>query len=144
MQHQMEGRDTPSFPPSACPLQRGGKKEARLGKGDGDSVDAASVRSLTDSAAAQLCTAALVLVLGQQGGQSCGPDLAKLETPAQLIPASFHPDPCPKACGADGICPGEEEDTSVLLCFITIFHITSVKMQFDLRKLSQAPRTCRF
>lgn len=94
----MEGRDTASFPPSACPLQRGGEMEARLGRKDGDGADAALVRSLTDTAAAQLCTAALVLVLGQRGGQSCRPDLAKSETSAQLIPDSFRLDLRPKAC----------------------------------------------
>lgn len=122
----MEGRDTACFPPSACPLRRGGEKEVRLGRRDRDGADAALVHSLTDSAAAQLCTGALVLGLGQRGGQSCDPDLAKTETSTQLIPASFRPDPRPKAGRAAGICPGEEEeDASVLLCFITLFNITS-------------------
>lgn len=69
----MEGRDTASFPPSSCPLQRGGEKEVRLGRRDGDGADAALVHSLTDMAAAQLCTAALVLVLGQRGGSELRP-----------------------------------------------------------------------
>lgn len=85
MQHQMEGRDAASLPPSACPLRRGGKTEARVGRRDGDRTEVAWVRSLTDTAAAQLCTAALVLVLGRRGGQSFGPDLANSETSARLI-----------------------------------------------------------
>lgn len=69
----MEGRDAASLPPSACPLRRGGKTEARVGRRDGDRTEVAWVRSLTDTAAAQLCTAALVLVLGRRGGSELWP-----------------------------------------------------------------------
>lgn len=91
----MEGRDAaspppPPPPPSSCPLRRGGKTEARVGRRDGDRTEVAWVRSLTDTAAAQLCTAALVLVLGRRGGHSFGPDLANSDTSAQHI-ACFNP-----------------------------------------------------
>lgn len=119
----MEGRDTASFPPSACPLRRGSEEEARLGSRDGDGADAALARSLIDTAEAQLCTAALVLVLGWGGGQSCGPDLAKSETSARLHSARTL---VPRLGGAAGIYPGEiKEGALVLLCFIIIFNIAS-------------------
>lgn len=120
----MEGRDAASLPPSACPLRRGGKTEARVGRRDGDRTEVAWVRSLTDTAAAQLCTAALVLVLGRRGGQSFGPDLANSESSAQHISCFNLPGPlCEDSWGC--LDPPRGAGASVLEGFIRIFKISA-------------------
>lgn len=58
----MEGRDAASLPPSACPLQRGSKKEV-VGGREEEGIEVALVHSLSDATLAQLSKAVLVLVL---------------------------------------------------------------------------------
>lgn len=96
----MEGRDAASLPPSACPLRRGDKTEARVSRRDGDRTEVAWVRSLTDTAAAQLYTAALVLVLGRRGVRALAPTLPIQKPQPSTSLASLHPDLRTKPCGA--------------------------------------------
>lgn len=140
----MEGRDTASLPPSACPLRRGwgGKTEARVGRGDGDGTGLALVRGLTDTAAAQLCTATPVLVLGRRGVRTLAPTLP-IQKPSCFIP----PGPSRETLwGCSDLSRGRGRwgVISAEVLHLNFLNHSRVKMQFDLRKLSQPSEIHRF